>query len=723
MPPAGSSIFDYRANSTLIKVHNPQLLPGGGVNCNQEYAVFCENYLFDNGPTAAARVGENVHDITATFNSDGWNYGNAPGAVVPLWAGAGLSAATVNINMSGITNVEGKTTYKHATGDFLSDRYIYGWSDCGAPDYSNEGCEGYVNQNGETSDFFNGFVGAGAATGTTSLPITYNSGYTPSNRNRNATTENSFMLDITKGTITGHVTGATTAAAGLNNVLSLPIDTAVTPSSASGNLSCTLSTTTPVLTTQTATCSVTGVTGTFTTGYAYIGGDFPEGTTISAVSGSGSTQTITFTYLHPHGSAVTTIWQGSNVMDQYISWDQSLSIDGFPLIYHVYGAIDSTHLAVESVDGGHTYNPYYAPQPLTNISRFGTTVTAIFQANNNGYNIFSHAASAVVAGCSDSTVNGTITNISFSTYTGVATWTSANSGTASCPNMTIQIPPSYEAFHLYPGAEVLTHAVSAPATITIGNNNVAWAAGDTIQEPHHPVVHADNIKTFTTVNNSNTNGGSTGTLFYYRGAGVNGSFHFLEMSNLNPCSWYKACGGWLDPPTAIHIGGYGSYSPNGGLAYLDEAPLPGHAVVTIGGPDAAIGGSGNTQPQLFAVYSASTDSQLFYYPATHAWGASNIAANQSLTVAGQNVCQANGTNCPAIPKGRATLVAGTATVSTAAASTSGNYTLTNCGASGTAIGTLSVGAVTAGTSFVINSLTATNTVATGDTSTVCWMIQ
>ena len=76
-----------------------------------------------------------------------------------------------------------------------------------------------------------------------------------------------------------------------------------------------------------------------------------------------------------------------------------------------------------------------------------------------------------------------------------------------------------------------------------------------------------------------------------------------------------------------------------------------------------------------------------------------------------------------IPKGRAILVAGTVTVSSTAATTSGNYTLTNCGAAGTAIGVLSVGTVTAGTSFVINSLTATNTVATGDTSTVCWMIQ
>jgi hypothetical protein len=73
--------------------------------------------------------------------------------------------------------------------------------------------------------------------------------------------------------------------------------------------------------------------------------------------------------------------------------------------------------------------------------------------------------------------------------------------------------------------------------------------------------------------------------------------------------------------------------------------------------------------------------------------------------------------------GRATLASGTATVSTSAASTSANYVLTRCAAnSSTAIGVPSVGTVTAGTSFVINALSATNTVATGDLSTVCWWI-
>jgi len=74
-------------------------------------------------------------------------------------------------------------------------------------------------------------------------------------------------------------------------------------------------------------------------------------------------------------------------------------------------------------------------------------------------------------------------------------------------------------------------------------------------------------------------------------------------------------------------------------------------------------------------------------------------------------------------KGRTSLVGGTQTVSSSAAATLGNYILTNCAPSGTAIGVLTIGTIVPGTSFVINSISSTNTLVTGDTSTVCWAIQ
>lgn len=74
----------------------------------------------------------------------------------------------------------------------------------------------------------------------------------------------------------------------------------------------------------------------------------------------------------------------------------------------------------------------------------------------------------------------------------------------------------------------------------------------------------------------------------------------------------------------------------------------------------------------------------------------------------------------------ATLTSGTVTVSNSAACTPSVtcvYKLANCGKNAsTGIGTLSIGTVSAGTSFVINSLGPTGSVLTTDASTVCWQI-
>lgn len=92
---------------------------------------------------------------------------------------------------------------------------------------------------------------------------------------------------------------------------------------------------------------------------------------------------------------------------------------------------------------------------------------------------------------------------------------------------------------------------------------------------------------------------------------------------------------------------------------------------------------------------------------------------------GKGLCLSDGSNCVAV-KGTALLTSGTVTVSNAAACTPANtciYKFTNCGKnSSTAIGVLSVGTVSVGTSFVINSLSSTGSVATSEGSTICWQI-
>src|SRR6185437_13457122 len=49
---------------------------------------------------------------------------------------------------------------------------------------------------------------------------------------------------------------------------------------------------------------------------------------------------------------------------------------------------------------------------------------------------------------------------------------------------TIDLPPSYYGFHLYPGAEVLGPQIAGG--VPLEPNSVEWAPGDVIENPHHP---------------------------------------------------------------------------------------------------------------------------------------------------------------------------------------------------------------------------------------------
>jgi len=73
--------------------------------------------------------------------------------------------------------------------------------------------------------------------------------------------------------------------------------------------------------------------------------------------------------------------------------------------------------------------------------------------------------------------------------------------------------------------------------------------------------------------------------------------------------------------------------------------------------------------------------------------------------------------------GQATLVSGTVTISNTSVTTNTRIFLTRANSnSSTAIGALTVGTVTANTSFIINSLSPSATVTTTDVSIVNWML-
>ena len=98
----------------------------------------------------------------------------------------------------------------------------------------------------------------------------------------------------------------------------------------------------------------------------------------------------------------------------------------------------------------------------------------------------------------------------------------------------------------------------------------------------------------------------------------------------------------------------------------------------------------------------------------------SVPGNLVIGTAGNGIQIKEGTNAR---MGVSTLVSGTVTVANTSVTASTRIFLSRQSAnSSTGIGSLSVGTVTAGTSFVINALSSTNTVVTGDTSIVAWLL-
>lgn len=136
-------------------------------------------------------------------------------------------------------------------------------------------------------------------------------------------------------------------------------------------------------------------------------------------------------------------------------------------------------------------------------------------------------------------------------------------------------------YHLYPGAEVVENTTTGVAPI-LEPNNVAWAAGDTIENPHSPIVNTVGLfmqpQQYTPANNS----GSAGAFINMVGSGVAGlNYIGMRLTNTNPCTAYSDCGATITAPASPYAGlSIEGYWQNG--IKMQYGPSSGNAAFTIG---------------------------------------------------------------------------------------------------------------------------------------------
>lgn len=506
------------------------------------------------------------------FKSPGFSWGNSGG-----WSVQHGTVEDGTFDTRGIGQMYISNSVKHATGDFAA-QYVYAYTDGGVTAQSDEGFTLDTREGGETDRWFHGEVAAGAAPGTTLLPVTFNDGP----QSEKTTTDGAYMLDLSKGTISGIVTGPEILVKG-TSVHVMPVSVKLPVSTGIG----VVGTPIPRIKVEDVpeTMMLTDVhllQGSFVVGKACLaGGWYPEQVLITKVGNAASgLQDVTIIHKNPNGTDAknpTSLWQGG-LCGQYLSLDRNLKRDGFRTSYEVVGATDSSHLAyIWNVRGGtrqFVLNVYRPPSVLRKLSRSNGIVTASFTYANQPY-LFNHAASVLIADASNPSFNGLVHLPSYDDDLNHTLRWSQPGPDATSESATIDLPASYYGFHLYPGAEVLGPQVAG--RVPLEPNSVQWAAGDVIENPHHPSFAMYGRMTQLVQNTLTNASNSSGSIWGFRGAGISENYFPSTWKNMNPCTLYTGCGGTLEP---IRWNTY--LGPYRELVNMRTAPLNDGTLITVG---------------------------------------------------------------------------------------------------------------------------------------------
>ncbi|HEY0201395.1 MAG TPA: hypothetical protein VGC24_06855, partial [Burkholderiaceae bacterium] len=249
------------------------------------------------------------------------------------------------------------------------------------------------------------------------------------------------------------------------------------------------------------TVSVAIKTGGVMAGYATNTASAPAGSGIACVSDavgagvSGATNFETVNYTVVDGAHLQMTFQKPHLSGATIAMgglcgyglEQTVdTVNGIRQVFPVVGSFSPTSLYYDgltsSIVGVTAATSAFAnlQLSLTNLQRSGNVVTATVSVNMpqdvNGLTM-------TIAGVADASFNGsfavTTTSANQFTYTQTGANASSAGGTASVVT---------GSFALYPMAEVLsvlnTSTQSVDGAMTLAPNNVAWAAGDPVEEPH-----------------------------------------------------------------------------------------------------------------------------------------------------------------------------------------------------------------------------------------------
>lgn len=586
-----------QANTFFANVVNPVL--NGSINATEIYNNTIPN------------LDGFFHNLVKS--GTGWNYGPSAN-VTNSFSTFGLFFSQFTITVPGITQFLSGTMEKRSPGDtafiYCSGCYTSG----GENGNSDEGYTAFHVNGGEAPDTYSSTISAGTTQGATFInaPAQISTGGGLYTMNLSQRLEVGCITGA--ATLVNHEFWLETVGCGG----AVTPSTAAGDLACPGGLQQLADQSVPQSITCTVNQSPsTSISPNFHTGVASLAGGFNEQVLITAVGSAGSTQTITFTYRKPNltswapngtfgffvgqvwdgtnvervfspqgncttgtaapswnptqggfttdgtctwqnnGSQIntaTTLWQGGSVQGNLQAFDKDLLADSMSMSGTCYGATDTTHIVCGQTIEGEQVAPDYSTIPtlqIINLSKSGTTVTAT--TTGSGL-IYSGVASAVISGCSDSALNGTVTNVIGGSSS--ITWTQSGGGTG-CDTANIDLDPAYHNQSFFPMAEQTSGQVidasghNLPG-INLEPNIVTFPTGALVQQ-QHPANFGGAVW-WIEHNMSNPYASGTGIKMDFGGAGA-ANINPIVMENLAPCAQFLGCGGTHTPQPWMQFAG------------------------------------------------------------------------------------------------------------------------------------------------------------------------
>lgn len=490
-------------------------------------------------------------ELDGNIYGPGWSLGNGAGWSVAINEGAQYLVAQRGIaqNRSGVFK-------KHAVGD-TAGIYSYVFADGGLSAASDEGVTGATFQANENPNYFFGTVASSSQIGGTPT-LAFTTG-------NNWTTDGAFLLNITKGTISGNMNGNSvqlsldigSGSAGtflnylpVTTVLpggALPLSTAIGIATAPIPVQ-NVNATNPQSVTMTVNLAlIGGIFKPFTLGsvVTVAGINYPEQSVLTAVTspvtvGPNKQQTLTMLLRNPNSQAI--IFQGG-LQGQYISFDANISLSGIRSSYFAFGSLNGSDL-------------------IYGLQFLGT--------------ILNHLLPQIGAEAAQPT-------------------------------------GSRSGFHLYPGAEIVANNDLGFAC-TLEQNGVHWGNADAVENPHYPVYGGNALfvvgSQFTS---SSPSAGAALISGLMDGPGFGrGTAAFRLVNNYASVSNgrlpnYAGSGGPLTAPACFDI--QGQYN---NLLSFDSAPNTGSVLRITSNP------TGNDLLHLFDINYAA-GGNMFFHASTGMW--------------------------------------------------------------------------------------------------------